>query len=41
MTESKTTNDLTNLQDKDLNEEIEKLVAKRKLNGTLSKQDQN
>ena len=34
------TSDLTKLQDKDLNEAIEKLVAKRKLKGTLSTQDQ-
>lgn len=40
MTENKTTNDLTNLQNKDLNEAIEKLVTKRKLHGKLSEQDQ-
>ena len=40
ITENKTTSDITNLQDNDLNEAIEKLVAKRKLNGTLSNQDQ-
>ena len=35
------TGDLTKIQDKDLNEAIEQLVAKRKLKGTLSAQDQH